>query len=181
MTKCLYLINENLFPSIGYHSSVSLLIFADIPSSSSRLQAIPLFKAYWLRTSIWGMIWTAILNVLWLWLETRSPACKASMLATTPTAHTNLYFLSLIPSVFSFSFPRLGSVWIPPAYDSSFAEFRSMWPRDYGVELKIRRSGVRFSLSVMCRSVRQTSHSIYTASAHPAVMGTWWNENWEWQ
>ena len=56
-------------------------------SSSSRLQAIPLFRAYRLGTSILGMIWTAMGHyhydfelVLWLGLEPRSPMCKASML-----------------------------------------------------------------------------------------------------
>ena len=65
-------------------------------SSSSRLQAIPLFEAYGLRTSILGMIRTTVGHhykfefVLGPGLEPRSPTCKASMLTTTPMAPTIL-------------------------------------------------------------------------------------------
>ena len=92
-------------------------------SSSSRLQAIPLFETYWLGTFILGMIRTAVghhydfefvlppgleglppsdpphplanaravCRVIFRaieGLEPRLPACKASMLTTTPTAPT---------------------------------------------------------------------------------------------
>ena len=66
-------------------------------SLSSRLQAIPLFKAYRLGTSILGMIRTAMGHhykfefVLWPELEPRSPVCKASMLTTTPTTYVSHY------------------------------------------------------------------------------------------
>ena len=38
---------------------------------------------------------------------------------------------------------------------------------------KIKRSGVRFPLLIMCGSVEQTSHSILS----PPVMSTWWEKN----
>ena len=69
---------------------VTSLMFVFV--SSSRLQAIPLFEAYRLGTSTLGMIRTAVGHhskfefVLSPGLEPRSPACKASMLTTTPTA-----------------------------------------------------------------------------------------------
>ena len=85
---------------IGYLSdSITNLLLPEgelISSSSSRLQAIPLFEAYWLGTSILGVIRTAMGHhydfefMLPLGLEHRLPACKASMLTTTPTAPTHL-------------------------------------------------------------------------------------------
>ena len=48
-----------------------------------------------------------------------------------------------------------------------------MQPSGYGVELKIKGSGVQLSLLLMCRTVRHTSHSILPLPSYPAVMGTW--------
>ena len=41
---------------------------------------------------------------------------------------------------------------------------------EQGVEFKIRKSGVRFSLLVMCRSFGQTSHSILPLPTQHVVM-----------
>ena len=66
-----------------------------ISSSSSRLQAIPLFEAYRFRTSIIGMKQTVLDTITILNsccnrdFNTRLPECKASMLTTTPTALWN--------------------------------------------------------------------------------------------
>ena len=42
-----------------------------------------------------------------------------------------------------------------------------MLPSGWGIELKIRRSGVRFQVLVMCKSVGQTSFSTLPQSTQP--------------
>ena len=55
-----------------------------------------------------------------------------------------------------------------------FNEHVATWIRHWTQDQKV---WVLFPLLVMCRSVGQTL--FHTASAHPAVMGTWWNEKLE--
>ena len=51
----------------------------------------------------------------------------------------------------------------------------NIWPSGKGVVLKIKRSRVRFSVMVMCRSVGRTS-DVLASSGHRAVMGTWYTD-----
>ena len=67
---------------------------------------------------------------------------------------------------------KLKFLFIPEAMsEKKWIRTMGLWPSGCDVGLKIRRSGVRFPVLAMCRSV--ANFVFHTSLVHPAVMGIW--------